>query len=230
MPIPFLHFEEPEQGLPRQPVPLRYAVLVFDIEPRVLLDIIVTPYQVDWADDYGTTVADYLDVYEYDGRGEPRAVRPKYYEGLLLKTTKTTAREDLLRQIPATHFVWSDLLCHVLLTLPERYARFPIPDWSYPNGCTWHPALCGLDNLIEECPDFSALLAKSESSTKTSRRELRKAQTEARNERLRECAARIREANPKLTNNALAEKIYRDKNQNEGLEKETIRGIISGKK
>jgi hypothetical protein len=169
-------------GQPRQPVPLRLACLVAGLtcaDFRYLLAEIQAGGQ------------QYLIAYEYRPGDAPRLVPADHYRSSLPAPPRELPTAAFLEALPRDHFVWSD-------DLAAAFRQFifdcPGPEQATADGwgLNWHPALLGMDGLIEECADLSTLAIDAratDASHNLTPRELGKQQTAARYKRLQEAGA-----------------------------------------
>jgi hypothetical protein len=177
MPIPDLSFNNPLLGLPSQRVPLRYAYFMTGLTLGEFLSLLIDPVD-EYQDSDGVSFAIYLQAYEYAGAKQPRDVRPITYETLRREAEAgKSSRQDLLKRIPPTHFVWSKDLADVFSRFKEKLTDQPYARFSFLEDFHWNPALLGMDALIEECVDLSDV-AVEKPVTGLSRRELRKQETQ----------------------------------------------------
>ena len=147
MPIPRLSIESPDEGLPRQPVPLRYAYLVTGLPFSEFLFLLAKRQEGRY---------EYLTGYEYVAGAEPREVRAAVYAEILEATTNEESAQELLKRLPSNHFVWSDELA---AAFSQFILDHPGVDTAQAQGMglCWNPALLGLDALIKECVDLGEL-------------------------------------------------------------------------
>lgn len=196
MPIRTLNMENPVRGLPRQPVPLRLAYLVTGLQFDDFLFLLAVRQE----DRY-----EYLTGYEYAVNIDPREVRRDFYAALLDDVGPDTAESECIARLPADQFVWSDDLAFAF----SQFIRdCPGEETARGDGMrlSWTPAWRGLDSLLEECVDLSALADATLLST-LSRRELGKQQTEERNERWRRACDELKLQHPDMTYSWIARKI-----------------------
>ena len=73
MPLPSLHIADPHRGLPRQPVPVRYAYFVTGLTPWEFLRLFATRQE---------GLYEYLTAYEFVQDAEPRQVRRADYQAI----------------------------------------------------------------------------------------------------------------------------------------------------
>ena len=218
MPVPSLSIEFPDEGLPRQPIPLRFAHLVTGLPVSEFLFLLAKRQEGRY---------EYLTGYEYVAGAEPREVRAAVYAEILEATTNEESAQELLKRLPSNHFVWSD----------ELAAAFSQFIFDHPGmetaqaqgmGLSWNPALLGLDALVEECPDLSPLISGATPVTELSQRELRKRETTALHERWQTAYDELKEQHPLKPDSWIAEKISRQPVA-AGRSSETIRRNLKRK-
>jgi hypothetical protein len=168
VPIPTLHIADEALGLPRQPIPLRLACLVTGLtcaDVRYLLADIQAGGQP------------FLSAYEYRPDDAPRLLPPDHYRSSLPNPPRELPTAVFLQALPSNHFVWSDDLAAAFSQFvfdcpgPERAAD---DGW----GLNWHPALLGMDGLIEDCVDLVDLAPPAQTlAPRSGRREQRKQRT-----------------------------------------------------
>ena len=191
MPVPSLSIEFPDEGLPRQPVPLRFALLVTGLPFSEFLFLLAKRQEGRY---------EYLTGYEYVAGAEPRAVRREFYEAIAEQVAdQATELVELLALLPANHFVWSDELA---AAFSQFILDHPGVDMAQAQGMglCWNPALLGLDALIEECPDATPVVELSQ-------RELRKRGTAALHERWQAAYVELKEQHPGKSDSWIAGKI-----------------------
>lgn len=145
MPIPTFHFENPSLGLPRQPVPVRFACFAANWSIGMLATVLSREDAFN-----GQLLSAYEFIAELKYKGE---VAPGFYDqfrGLDSPTPETLAA------IPANHFVWSD-------DLTWAYSEFVDLAWSRDDahaaaaGVRWAPALGDCAKVVSQSVDLSQL-------------------------------------------------------------------------
>ena len=214
MPIPKLEFDDPIQALPRQPVPLRLAYLASKVDFRTFRSLITRP-KGD-----GNL---YLTAYEYGSDRRVRTVDPSdYAETLPREAGDARLKVELISSLPKNHFVWSDeFVSEFKAALIDAY-REPSAESLNELQLDWSPALHGMDELIEECADLTAVSKNPDGEIKVSRREQGKQQTQARYKRWQDACDQIKKDDPELNRSEVARRIFRDKDLAAGAAKNTI--------
>jgi len=145
MPIPTFHFDESALGLPRQPVPVRFACFAANWSIGMVATAL-TPQE----DFYGQL----LKVYEFNPEnGYVGEVAPSFYTQFRHLDFPTP---ETLALIPANHFVWSDDLIHA-------FSDFVRLAWSDEDaqaaaaGVRWNPALGDCYEVVAHSTDLSQL-------------------------------------------------------------------------
>ncbi len=199
MPIPEFHFDEPpDLGLPRQPVPLRFAYLVTGLTFREFVGLLAVRH----FDRY-----EHLTDYEYEKDKAPRAVRRGDYAEILTNASPDAPKSDLMALLPRDHFVWSDELSGAFSqAIDDCLDR----DVAQAEGLIldWNPAHRGLGSLLEECVDLSGLVTAT-SAAQLTQRVLRKQETAARHERWHAAYVQLKRNHPGKSDSWIATKIAR---------------------
>lgn len=150
MPIPSFNFDEPGAGLPRQPVPVRFACLAADWSPALFAEMVRG---------LGGEFPPLLTVYAFDAAtGHVGEVRKDAYDKI--RALKAPL-PDALATIPPHHFVWSDDLEFaysefVDLTMDRETA---VEDGM---GIRWSPDLVDCGAVVAEAVDLSPLIKPGE--------------------------------------------------------------------
>jgi hypothetical protein len=105
VPIPTLKIEDPDLGLPRQPVPLRYAYLVVGLPFRHFLGLLAVRH----FDRY-----ELLTAYEFRATAPPGKVPREFYEQLATNAPLDEPEGKSVARLPPDHFAWSDELARAL--------------------------------------------------------------------------------------------------------------------
>lgn len=211
MPRPVIHIENGRRGLPRQPVPLRFAFLVTGLELFDFLFLLAVRQEQRY---------EYLTSYEHAASTEPREVPRQIYERILNTSSADASELELVALLPRDHFVWSDELASAF----SQFIRDCPGDeeaQARGMGLTWNPAWRGMDNLIEECVDLSDLGARTPPSA-LSKSQLGKQATQARHERWCQARDTLKQQHPEKSECWISERIARMAIA-EGKDSETIR-------
>lgn len=150
MPIPSFNFDEPGAGLPRQPVPVRFACLAADWSPALFAEMVRG---------LGGEFPPLLTVYAFDvATGHVGEVRKDAYDKI--RDLKAPL-PDALAAIPSHHFVWSDDLEFAYsefidLTMDRKTAA------EEGMGIRWNPDLADCGAVVAEAADLSSLLKPGE--------------------------------------------------------------------
>lgn len=159
MPIPNYYFDDEARGLPRQPVPVRFACIVADWSPQTIAGLASGAVT-----GFGGPL---LDVHAFNSHTNKAGdVTPKSY-ATISKSLSGNLCDDLQR-LPANHFVWSDDLADVFLIIIND-----LDGHEEARQCGiklhWNPELGENTSVIDECPDLSSLVkdkaAQNELST-----------------------------------------------------------------
>ena len=148
MPLPKFAFEDENAGLPRQPVPVRYACLAADWSPALFVSVVLGRMN----DDHPL-----IKVYEFDPHIQNVGEIPSaWYESLErnLVATRGQSTCQQLTLLPVNHFVWSDDLIWAFsdfidLTIGRESASGLHVRWT--------PALGECSAAILECTDVAHL-------------------------------------------------------------------------
>lgn len=148
MPIPELHFEDERKGLPRQPVPVRFACIVADWSPQTIAGLASGAVT-----GFGGPL---LDVHAFNSHTNKAGdVTPKSYA--TISESLSGNLYDDLQILPANHFVWSDDLADVFLIIIND-----LDGHEEARQCGiklhWNPELRENTSVIDECPDLSSLV------------------------------------------------------------------------
>ena len=145
MAIPSFHFDHPNLGLPRQPVPVRLACFAANWS----IGMLATALSPE--DSFHGSL---LTAYEYnEGTGYVGEVVPTYYQQFRHIAFPTPETVGLL---PENHFVWSD-------DLIQAYSNFVDLTWHRDDahadeaGVRWTPALGDCEQVVAQSADFSRL-------------------------------------------------------------------------
>ena len=146
MPIPKFEFEDADAGLPRQPVPVRFACMAANWHPSAFARFVG-----GLTDEIGPIVTVYAFEPQSKIIGE---VVPTDYSGYLALQKVPLA--DAIAKLPSNHFVWSDELItsfsdYVDLCLDRATARL---DGLY---IRWTPDLKNCGDAVLDCVDLSSL-------------------------------------------------------------------------
>lgn len=153
MPIPTFHFDDETRGLPRQPVPVRFACIATGWSPNTIASLASGK-----TTGYGGPL---IDIHAFnDITKKAGDVAPSIYAAIL-KSLSGNLSDDL-QKLPANHFVWSDNLAYAFTTLINE-ADDTDEIRQYGIKIYWNPELGGNTSVIDECPDLSPLV-KDESS------------------------------------------------------------------
>ena len=146
MPIPKFEFEDADAGLPRQPVPVRFACMAADWSPSMFARF------VEGSND---GVGQIVTVYAFDPKrktiGEIHPIEYSQYTSL-----PDEPLANAVSELPSNHFVWSDEFVssfsdYVDLCLDRETARL--------NGLhiRWVPDLKDCAEVVEGAVDLSSL-------------------------------------------------------------------------
>lgn len=153
MPIPTFHFDDETRGLPRQPVPVRFACIATGWSPNTIASLASGK-----TTGYGGPL---IDIHAFnDITKKAGDVAPSIYAAIL-KSLSGNLSDDL-QKLPANHFVWSDNLAYAFTTLINE-ADDTDEIRQYGIKIYWNPELGENTSVIDECPDLSKLV-KDESS------------------------------------------------------------------
>ena len=219
MPLPVLTFDDPVHGLPRQPVPLRFAYLVTSLSFREFR-FLVTRLANDGAP--------YLRAHELGADRQVRTVEPADYEETLPRdTAKARLSATLIATLPHNHFIWSDDLLKALnKAVVDATGE---PDARTLDEPNWSPALHGMDDLLAECIDLSALTSDATATSEPSQREKGKQKTAARHKAWQDACLELEQEHPDKSLSWIAQKIARSP-MGEGRSVETIRKNMKSRK
>ncbi len=147
--MPLLDIEDPVRGLPRQPVPLRFAFLVAGLS----WDNFTFLFSKRVED-----IHEYLTAYEYAPGQVPREVRREAFVGLERDCGQPAGPRQCLECLPVDQFVWSDDLASAFSDFLRDYPGF---DDARERGLSlmWDPVRNSLDDLLAACVDLTALTA-----------------------------------------------------------------------
>ena len=144
MPIPKFEFEDADAGLPRQPVPVRFACMAADWTPALLAEVVLGEMNEGYS---------LLAVHEYDpatnweGMVQPHTYEPyRQYRGQPLP--------DQLKKLPVNQFVWSNEFAWVFSYLNELTIG---RESAASMAIRWKPALGNCADIVSESTDLSAL-------------------------------------------------------------------------
>ena len=221
MPIPKLEFDDPIQALPRQPVPLRLAYLASKVDFRTFRSLITRP-KGD-----GNL---YLTAYEYGSDRRVRTVDPSdYAETLPREAGDARLKVELISSLPKNHFVWSDeFVSEFKAALIDAY-REPSAESLNELQLDWSPALHGMDDLLAECIDLSALTSDATANSEPSQREKGKQKTAARHKAWQDACLELEQKHPDKSLSWIAQRIARSR-MGEGRSVETIRKNMKSRK
>ena len=150
MPIPKFEFEDADAGLPRQPVPVRFACMAADWSPALFADLVTGDEQL------GPPL---LTVWQYDEQNERVGrIPPQAYGDLIPRDARLA---EALSGIPANHFVWSDELSIAFSQLIDLTIGREVANEAQLE-IRWDTAIdkdCA--RKVAEGPDFSKIFAPS---------------------------------------------------------------------
>jgi hypothetical protein len=150
MPVPTLTFINPTAGVPRKPVPLRYAILVTGLDAGIICALLSGELHYPGADDEGFEPL--LTAYEITSKPSARKVTQGVVESVRSQISPHSKLKAQLKQIPKSFYVWSDDLAQAF----QHYIKLvPGYDDAYRMrlDLNWNPGLGNLRPLIEECPN-----------------------------------------------------------------------------
>jgi hypothetical protein len=215
--MPLLKIEDPVRGLPRQPVPLRFAFLVAGLS----WDNFTFLFSKRVED-----IHEYLTAYEYAPGQVPREVRREAFVGLERDCGQPAGPRQCLECLPVDQFVWSDDLASAFSDFLRDYPGF---DDARERGLSlmWDPVRNSLDDLLAACVDLTALTADTP-DLPMSKREIRKRETQRKYDDIRKRYAELKIENPGKPKTWIADKISKEPIA-QNLDAETIRKIMSSK-
>ena len=222
MPIPNLKFLNVNAGIPRKPVPLRYAVLITDMGAASLLAFLTGELHYHGAEDRHAPPL--LTAYELTDKTSARTVTLAVAKQIYSQISTQKTLKTQLKQIPKSFYVWSDDLAeafqHYIALVPGRENAYR---WRL--KLEWKPALGDLTPLIEECP---------EPENNGSQRAAQVAVVEQRNRGIIAEYIRIKSQNSQLSKSRIASLIAQkgtfsrhSRRQPQNLTAEAIRRILT---
>ncbi|MBK9160414.1 MAG: hypothetical protein IPM27_02420 [Nitrosomonadales bacterium] len=213
MPIPQLHFDDESEGLPRQLVPLRFAVLVTGLTVIQVIEMTTNAYQL--SDDVNISL---LDCHEFSGN-KIRKCSLTATKALLTAVRTLGIEKERFKNIPSGWFVYSDELAAAFL----NWIDFTVGLESvslHDMGLNWNPALHPYEAEIKACSVMPA------SKSALSAREKRKRATAEKHSALYSDYIELKKNNPKKSDVQLSATIAKKYNKNP----DTVRRIISDRK
>lgn len=222
MPVPQLKFLNAITGVPRKPVPLRYAILVADWDVGTVCALLSGELHYSGADDLAAKPL--LTAYELTSGPSARRVSRGAVQDICSQIAPRCSRKTALKLIPRSFYVWSNELAdafqHYIELVPGREnARH----WHL--ELNWDPALGNLRSLIEECPN------PQESGSQRSRQATA---VEQRNRRILAEYGRLKTASPHLSKSNIAGRIAQSgkfervgRRARKNLAPEAIRRVIN---
>lgn len=144
MPIPELHFEDERKGLPRQPVPVRFAVLISGLTVLQFVEMMTNIFKLD---DHAAFAL--LDCYEFSA-GKIRTCRTSAISSIYEETKLLCTEKKRMKHLPSSWFVYSDDMVSAFsnwvdLTVGRESA------WEDDMGLNWNPALYPFESEIKAC-------------------------------------------------------------------------------
>ena len=144
MPIPKFEFEDADAGLPRQPVPVRFACMAADWTPALLAEVVLGEMNEGYS---------LLAVHEYDpATNWEGIVQPHTYEPY--RQYRNQSLRDQLAKLPPNHFVWSDELVWAFSDFIDRTIG---RESAAGLGIRWQPALGDCADIVAESIDLSGI-------------------------------------------------------------------------
>ena len=147
MPIPEFKFEDEKKGVPRHPVPVRFACIAANWAPKMFAALVAGEEKLG---------GPLLDVYEFNGAsrlfGE---VHPETYSKLFSAQQKMVISD--LEVLPVNHFVWSDELALAYSQLIDSTIG---RDDASSEGMAirWQPAFGENASVLEQCADLVTIV------------------------------------------------------------------------
>lgn len=197
--MPPLKIEDPVQGLPRQPVPLRLAFLIAGLT----WDNFTFLFSKRVDDRY-----EYLTAYEYAPGQSPREVRREDFVRLERECGQPAGPGQRLECLPVDQFVWSDDLASAFSDFLRDYPGF---DDARDRGCRlmWDPVRNGMEDLLAACVDLSAMTADTP-GLPMSKRDIRKRDTQRQHHDWQTRYAALKIENPDKSDVWIATKISKE--------------------
>ena len=146
MPIPEFKFEDEKKGLPRHPVPVRFACIAANWAPKMFAALVAGEEKLG---------GPLLDVYEFNGDSRLAGeVHPDCYSMLFSGQENKVVSE--LEILPINHFVWSDEL---VLAYSQFVDTTIVREDASTGGMAirWKPALGDNVSVLEECVDLGSI-------------------------------------------------------------------------
>jgi len=144
MPIPKFVFTDAPAGLPRAPVPVRYACMAANWSPALLAEVVCGAMNES---------RPLLTVFEYDPTFKRSGeVSPEAYEGY--RNYRGQPQRDQLARLPINHYVWSDALISANSDLVDLTVGRDQADGQW---IRWEVALGDCADIVAESIDLSEL-------------------------------------------------------------------------
>ena len=222
MPVPHLRFLNATAGVPRKPVPLRYAILVTDIDLGAMCGLLSGELHYSGADEVVTKPL--LTAYELIDRPGARRVSAATIQDIYSQISPKSSLKTQLKHIPKSFYVWSndlaDAFQHYIVLVPGRENA---NRWGL--RLDWNPALANRKQLIEECPD---------ASHSDTRRSQQVAAVEKRNRAIIEEYKRLKKQFPHLSKSDISARISKSgkfertsRRMRQNLAPEAVRRVIN---
>ena len=215
--MPLLKIEDPVRGLPRQPVPLRFAFLIAGLS----WDNFTFLFSQRLDDRY-----EYLTAYEYAPGQTPRKVRREVFVGLERDCGQPAGSRQCLECLPVDQFVWSDDLASAF---SEFLRDCPGFDDARARGWSliWHPVRNSMEDLLAACVDLTALTPDTP-GLPMSERDILKRDTQRMYDDWRARCAELKIDHPTKPNVWIANKISKEPS-GRGRSADTIRKNMTTK-
>jgi hypothetical protein len=145
-----LRFLNTATGVPRKPVPLRYAVLITELDVGSFCALLSG--ELHYAGAYDAIAEPLLSAYELSSAPSALKVTRSAMQSICSQVALRPTKKSQLKEIPKSFYVWSNDLAdafeHYITLVPGRdNARL----WQL--KLNWNPSLGNLKPLIEECPN-----------------------------------------------------------------------------
>lgn len=212
MPIPKLNITDELEGLPRQPVPLRYAVLVTGLPVKNFVAMLANSI-------FDSSIPPFPLLAAYTNSGEKTNRCPaRRFNSLREQMAQLPSENECMKQLPANLLVYSDELAVafyelIKITGPENYDPGEMV-------LDWDPHLHPHEAEIEACPPIYV------PSSELSRGELRKQQTAQKHQAWYNEYSQIKNQHPTFSDSHIATLIAKKHSE----EKTTVRRVISDMK
>ena len=162
MPILKLEFSNPTAGIPRKPVPLRYAVLVTGLDVKIMCALMSG--ELHYSDAAEKRAGPLLTAYELGPNASARTVTLHAIRDIDSQIRPNSKRKSQLKLIPRSFYVWSDDLANAFQNFIDLVpGRENAHLWGL--ELNWNPGLGDFAPLIEECPDPKDLGSKRSRQT-----------------------------------------------------------------